>query len=236
MRNTTAIPWNELVDASEKDTEISYTFLEEPLLVSCTLHRLQKEYREDDDKRFWSMTYNHDEIVKRVTDQDRVFAESVKNYYMSKLVVAKLRGDHFTKFRTDLLQYLNDSPKALTSHFIGMVYKLPCFYEYDMKLVEIFGTDHKDISNDLRYRDREDITLTFITKTDNGQKRSRHYEYWFKDESDTRILLEVEKNNPIINLWEQTIQVGKLNINTVFEKKRRDNIEFYVAKFWNINV
>ena len=238
MRNMTAIAWDDLVDASEsKDTEVRYNFTTDPLLISCTLYRLIKESRETDSISYlnWSLNEHADKIVNKITDQDRVFAETLKSYYMSKLLMAKLRGDDFTKFKTDLMQYLHDSPNTLTSRFIGMVYKLPYFYEYDMKLVEIFGGERKDLGP-ARHRDREDITLTFIAKADNGQKRARHYEYWFKDDSGTRILLEVEKHNPVRNLWEQSIQAGKLNVNTLFEKKRRDNLEFYVARAWTINI
>lgn len=238
MRNMTAITWEELVDTSEsRDTEVRYNFTTDPLLISCTLYRLIKESRESDSISYlnWSLTDHTDEISAKITDQDRVFAESLKSYYLSKLLMAKLRGDHFTKFKTDLMQYLNDSPNTLTSRFVGMVYKLPYFYEYDMQLIEIFGGEYKDLGP-ARQHDREDITLTFIAKADNGQKRSRHYEYWFKDDSDTRILLEVEKHNPVRNLWEHIIQAGKLNVSTFLEKKRRDNLEFYVAKAWTINI
>lgn len=225
-----------LVEYSEVK-EVSYKFTADPLLISCTLYRMVQEAKDDDKFTYhnWSLHDHADKIVSKITDQDRVFAESVKNYYMSKLLMAKLRGDDFTKFKTDLMQYLNDSPNTLTSHFVGMVYKLPYFYAYDMKLVEIFDGERKDLGS-ARHRDREDITLTFIAKADNGQKRARHYEYWFKDDSGTRILLEVEKYNPVRNLWEQSIQSGKLNVNTLFEKKRRDNLEFYVAKAWTINI
>jgi hypothetical protein len=238
MRNMSAIAWNELVEASEsKDTEVLYNFTTDPLLISCTLYRLIKESRENDSISYlnWSLNEHANQIVNKITDQDRVFAESVKTYYLSKLLMAKLRGDDFTKFKTDLMQYLHASPNTLTSRFLGMVYKLPYFYEYDMQLIEIFGGENKTLGSD-RQRSKEDITLTFIAKADNGQKRARHYEYWFKDDSDTRILLEVEKHNPVRNLWEQTIQNGKLNVSTFLEKKRRDNLEFYVAKAWTINI
>lgn len=237
--NVSIKSWDELAEVStaESTPELSYKFTTDPLLISCTLYRMIQDAKAEGKFTYhnWSLNEHSDKIVSKITDQDRVFAESLKSYYMSKLLMAKLRGDDFTKFKTDLMQYLHDSPNTLTSRFIGMVYKLPYFYEYDMKLVEIFGGEHKDLSN-ARDRDRSDITLTFIAKADNGQKRARHYEYWFKDDSGTRILLEVEKHNPVRNLWEQSIQAGKLNVNTLFEKKRRDNLEFYVARAWTVNV
>ena len=231
--------WDELVTDSiaSAEPEVSYNFTVDPLLVSCTLQRLIKDSKANDkiDYLNWSLTDHVDQIASKITDQDRIFAETIASYYKSKLLMAKLRGDHFTKFKDDLLKYLTHFPNSLTSHYVGMVYKLPYFYEYDMKLIEIFGGENADLSK-TNYNDRSDIVLTFISKADNGQKRCRNYEYWFKDEHNTRILLEVEKYNPVRNLWEQTIQAGKLNVNTSFEKRRRDNLEFYHAKGWSINI
>ena len=231
--------WDELVSdaTASAEPEVSYNFTVDPLLVSCTLQRLIKDSRDNDkiDYLNWSLTEHVDKIATKITDQDRIFAESLTSYYKSKLLMAKLRGDHFTKFKDDLLKYLTHSPNSLTSRYVGMVYKLPYFYDYDMKLIEIFGGEYTDLGK-TNYKDRLDVALTFISKADNGQKKSRHYEYWFKDEHGTRILLEVEKYNPIRNLWEHTIQNGKMNITANFEKKRRDNLEFYVAKGWTIGI
>lgn len=237
--NLTAIVWDEVSDPlSSSEKEVTYNFTTDPLLVSCTLYRLIAESRTNEkiDHLNWSLTDHTDKIIAKITDQDRVFAESLVSYYKSKLIVAKLRGDHFTKFKTDLLQYLNDSPNKITSKFVGMIYKLPYFYQYDMQLIEIFGGEHTDLEKAPNHLDRRDIKLSFISKADNGQKRARHYEYWFKDENNLRFLVEVEKHNPVRKLWEYSIQNGELSINSVFEKKRRDNLEFYVAKGWSINV
>jgi len=236
--NMTKVNWDEFSITKEPTPETSYNFTTDPLLVSCTLYRLITESNSMNKLTYcnWSLTEHSDKIAAKITDQDRVFAESLRSYYKSKLIIAKLRGDNFTKFKTDLLQYLNDSPTKITSKFIGMIYKLPYFYHYDMELVEIFGSEHVDLEKAPGRLDRQDINLSFIRKADNGQKRARHYEYWFKAENNLRILVEVEKHNPVRNLWEKSIQEGDLNINAIFEKKRRDNLEFYVAKAWTINV
>ena len=237
--NMTAVVWDEVAEfPSSSEKEVTYKFTVDPVLVSCTLYRLITESRANDkiDHLNWSLTDHTDKIISKITDQDRIFAESLVSYYKSKLIMAKLRGDHFTKFKTDLLQYLTDSPTSITSKFVGMVYKLPYFYQYDMQLIEIFGGEHTDLGRLPGHLDRKDMKLSFISKADNGQKRARHYEYWFKDEKNLRILVEVEKHNPVRNLWEYSIQKGDVNINAAFEKKRRDNLEFYVAKGWSVNV
>jgi hypothetical protein len=235
--NMTTIVWDKLTTPAPEPA-VLYNFTTDPLLLSCTLHRLIKESRENDSVKYlnWSLNEYADKIASKITDQDRVFAESLKSYYNSKLLMAKLRGDHFTKFKTDLMQYLHNSPTTLLQSFVGMVYKLPYFYEYDMQLVEIFDGAKSDLEKARVKLDRQDIKLSFISKADNGQKRARHYEYWFKDENNLRFLVEVEKYNPIRLLWEKAIQEGDLSINSIFEKKRRDNLEFYVAKGWHISV
>jgi hypothetical protein len=238
--NMTTIVWDELTTPAELTPEpaVLYNFTTDPLLVSCTLYRMIQEAKANEKFTYhnWSLTEHTDKIAAKITDQDRVFAESLRSYYNSKLIMAKLRGDNFTKFKTDLLQYLNDSPTKITSKFIGMVYKLPYFYHYDMQLVEIFGGAKSDLEKAPIQIPRQDIKLSFISKADNGQKRARHYEYWFRDENNLRFLVEVEKHNPIRILWENAIQEGDLSINSIFEKKRRDNLEFYVAKGWHISV
>lgn len=231
--------WDEIVSLPADSTqEVSYNFTVDPLLVSCTLYRLIAESRAKDkiDHLNWSLTDHTDKIIAKITDQDRVFAESLVSYYKSKLIMAKLRGDHFTKFKTDLLKYLTDSPTSVTSKFVGMIYKLPYFYQYDMQLIEIFDGAKSDLEKVPNHLERQDINLSFISKADTGQKKARHYEYWFKDENNLRFLVEVEKYNPIRPLWEKAIQNGDLSINSIFEKKRRDNLEFYTAKGWHISV
>lgn len=238
--NMSITSWDELVAVphASDEPEVSYNFTVDPLLVSCTLYRLIKESRVNDkiDYLNWSLTEHADKIAAKITDQDRIFAESLGSYYKSKLIMAKLRGNHFTKFKTDLLQYLNDSPTRITSKFTGMIYKLPYFYQYDMHLVEIFSGEKVDLEKAPNQLDRREIKLSFISKADNGQKKARHYEYWFKDERGTRILLEVEKHNPVRKLWEHSIQNGDVSINSNFEKRHRDNLAFYLARGWDINV
>lgn len=237
--NMTAVVWDELVSSpADSSQEVSYNFTTDPLLVSCTLHRLITESRANDkvDYLNWSLTNHMDKIINLITDQDRVFAEVVRSYYKSKLVISKLRGDHFSEYKNALLKYLTDSPFSITERSVGMIYRLPYFYQYDMQLIEIFDGEYVDLEKAPNHLERQDIKLSFISKVDNGQKRARHYEYWFKDENNLRILVEVEKHNPVRNLWEKTIQSDELNINAVFEKKRKGNLEFYVARGWTINV
>lgn len=234
--NMTAIVWDELDTTELKEPETYHNFTEDPLLISCTLYRIIKEAPEE--KKFlyrnWSLTSHMDKIVAKVTDQDRIYAETVRSYYRSKLIVAKLRNENFTKFRTDLCKFLEEAPSKITTDFIGMVYKLPYFYAYDMRLYEIFGGEYATVDGSLHRKD--EATLEFLGKTDNGRKRYLNYEYWFRDPNDNYVLVEVAKINPILKLWEHTIKSNKITVSAKFTTKRKDNLEYYIATGWEINV
>lgn len=234
--NMTAIVWDELDNIEVKAAETYHNFIEDPLLISCTLYRIIKEAA--DEKKFmyrnWSMTDHMGKITAKITDQDRIYAETVRSYYRSKLLVAKLRNENFTKFRTDLCSYLEESPSRITSGFIGMIYKLPYFYAYDMRLNEIFGGEYATVDGSLQRKD--EVTLEFVGKTDNGRKHYLNYEYWFRDPNDNHVLVEVAKINPILKLWERTVKNDKITINAKFSKKHKDNLEYYIATGWEINV
>ena len=236
LNNLTITSWDNLNEIAFPDKETSYTFTHDPLLISCTLRRMIKEAESENKMTYrnWSLVENMKSIVAAITDQDRLFAETVRSYYRSKLLVAKLRNEHFSKFRTDLIKYLEESPTKITSEFIGMVYKLPYFYEYDMQLTEIFGSEYAEVKSSLQKKDK--VTLEFIAVANNGRKRCLSHEYWFKDSKDNRILVEVARNNPMLNLWDQVIKNGKINIGAKFEQRHKDNLGYYIANGWEINV
>lgn len=233
----TALDFGNVTDITIADSEHFINFVEDPLLISCTLYRLITELPATDqaDYRFrcWSIETDADKIVPRITDQDRIFAEVVRSYYKGKLLVAKLRGATFTRYRNDLLTYLNDSPLRVSNKFAGLLYKLPYFYEYDTKLTEVFGGEYFETDGLSVIKDTKN--LKFIAKLDTHKKRKAEYEYWFNDENDNRYVVEVAKHNPLLKLWETAIN-SNVKIRAKFEKKHKDNWSYYVATGWNINV
>ena len=234
--NMTAIVWDELDTTELKEPETYHNFTEDPLLISCTLYRMIKESAENKKYMYanWSLTEHMDKIAAKITNEDRIFAGVIKSYYRSKLLVAKLRNEHFTNYRNDLVQFLEEAPLKVSTKFIGMIYKLPYFYAYDMKITEIFGGEYASVDGSLQRRDS--VTIDFIDTVHTGRKRSTAFEYWFKDSSDNRIVVEVEKHNPVRNLWDSVVREKPITISGKFEKKRKDTLEYYVATGWSINV
>ena len=148
------------------------------------------------------------------------------------MLVEKLKGANLTEYRTDLYNYLTERPHTVTVKFIGMIYKLPYFYEYDTGLTDMFGIEYKDCSAG-HFSDTK--TLNFISKLNAHKKHKPEYEYWFSDETGVRYMVPVSKINPLLKLWESTISTEHVNVYAKFERKFRDDRSYYVATGWKID-
>lgn len=207
-------------------------FDEDPLLISCTLYRLIKE-KPNSMHRCWSIEAHAKEIAKQITSEDRAFSSTISKYYRDKLLVSRLKSIPLSEFRTDLYTYLTERPTRISEKFIGMIYKLPYFYEYDVGVTSIFGLDHTECSQGSHFTDTK--TLSFISKLDAHKKHKKEYEYWFNDDAGVRYMVPVAKNNCLLKLWENTIDTEQVNINGKFEQKYKDDRSYYVATGWKID-
>lgn len=206
------------------------------LVVSSALYRLKTTTPLDENGSneyfYMSLKSENKSIVEKITDEDYDLAEQIRKYYAEKIIFSKLRGERLTKYREDLGTFVTKSvdPVKCPEKMIGMVYKLPYFYEYDNKLRNVFETDYKTLSNN-HARGWEEKTLTFIDKLDTHRKRSTVVEYWCKDEADNRVVLEMEKHNPVMSLWEHALK-NPIEIRANYESRRKDSLEYYIARAW----
>lgn len=222
------------VSVIDELNEIERNFKSDILVLSCTLYRLVTSSDTNGRYIVWSLTDYQDILINEVTDEDTNLAEEISKYYIGKLLVKKLKTETLSKYRNDLLQYLTDRPTVVTDIFVRMIYKLPYFYHCDRKLIEIFGGPQRDL---VEYKSNKDtIPLKFISKLDTKRKTHRNYQYWFKDQQDNRVLLELEKTNPILHLWEQTINDTDIVVCGKFKRKNMDDMNYYVASGWKIDV
>lgn len=222
-----------MVETTIEPTEMEKTFNSDILVLSCALYRLTTT---SDDRKyiFWTLSGHQNDIAKEITSEDTILAEEISKYYVGKLLVKKLKTETLSKYRNDLLQYLTDRPTVVPDIFVRMIYKLPYFYHCDRKLIEIFGGTQRDL---IPYASEKDtIPLKFISELDTKRKTHRNYQYWFKDQQDNRVLLEVEKHNPVLSLWEQTINNTDIMVHGTFVRKHMDDMNYYIATGWNINV
>ena len=200
-------PFNSTKEAPEV-TEVPT--IEDPLVLSCTLFRFANPNSEDHDPsfRFFNLINHQSQILEKTTDVDRKLADDIRRHYRGKFVFLRLRGEQPTKFRKDLEKFVavDWNPSfTITEKTVGMICKLPFFYEHDMGLInDVFGSETHNIKRHVSIGDP--VTLTFIKALDENQKGKTTLSYWFKDLHDNRFSIPVEKNNSLIPTWEEFIK------------------------------
>jgi hypothetical protein len=213
---------------------------EDPLLLSCVLYRLNNE-----DPNGLNGSFAHDltgPLVKeQITDEDRIFAGTVRRHYNDKIVLTTLRGDRITPFRQDLARFLSgEFKKTGENHefpikFLGMLYKLPYFYHYDKELQPVFDGEYHSLKGDVLNYETEQQKLTFIKKIMSYRKGRNPHEYWFSDHKDDRFMLSVEARSPLADLFDHYLTSNNnIAVKGYFRAARKDTLEYYRANTWTL--
>lgn len=212
--------------------------IEDPLVLSCTLFRFANPNSENYDPtvRYLNLMNHQSQILEKTTDVDRKLADDIRRYYRGKFIFLRLRGEQHTKFRKDLEKFVTvdwDPSFTITEKTVGMICKLPFFYEHDMGLInDVFGSETHNIKKHVSSGDP--VTLTFIKALDENQKGKTTFSYWFKDANDNRFSIPVEKNNSLIPTWEEFIK-KPVTLSGHYTSRSYDSLEFYkVARGWKI--
>lgn len=98
------------------------TFHDDPLALSCASYRI---YKNEPARRF----VNIDTV--KATAEDRVHAQAIRDYYNARYTMKALRGTPLTAYQQKAAQFLSGM-YHLTTEEVGMLYKLPYFYEEDL--------------------------------------------------------------------------------------------------------
>lgn len=234
--------WSDIFDDSYPATpETTFPVHEDPIALSCVMYRLRTtdETIEDRPSYLFNLQSDSKILAKSITAEDRLLAQLIRTFYNGKLIVARLRNQALTKFREDLAALLLLTANEygiydIPEKFAGMLYKLPYFYEYDRLLIDnVFGSEYFSVDGP---RQKESASLTFIRKLDAHRKRSPRYEYWFMDEDTNRVVLYVDKSNPIEPLFEQYVR-NNIMITGRLISKRIDNLNFYTPyNYWKLEI
>lgn len=215
-----------------KDSRTSYT--EDPLVLSCARYRISDPKSDDFDMfgLYSSMKTDQAKLAEKIKDIDRVLAGIIRQYYRGKIIFAKLRGDTLSKFRKDLEKFISNDwvpGDEIPDSFIGMVTRLPYFYENDIILTtDVFESDRH--TNTRTVVSKEPVKLTYIRSIEEYQKKHPTVKYWFKDENENRFEISIEKTNSLLPTWEEFLKKSTVEINGNYVARSYDTLEFYQVK------
>ena len=223
-----------------RETDIAFQSSEDIITLSCALYRLTRmiDPKVTSIFEYYSLDDQDGKLAKHITEEDRILAESVRSHFSNKIVLSRLRGANLTRFRIDLgkllvSNFVKDGKYVYPTTYMGMAYKLPYFYNYDMELMEVFHGDYFSIKGPKTPFTANKL-VTFMKKVDSHRKSSNtpsSYEYWFSDELNDRIVLTVEKRNPLIDLLDKIIE-SPITIHATFGQVSKDTLNFYKASNW----
>lgn len=215
------------------DNEV--TLPEHPLVLSCTSYRLAQ----DPANSYAYLSVDATRLAKQVTDEDRAFAEELRRDFGQKLTYFGLMVGPLSKFKQALHYFLNTNFRTginqytVSDKYIAMAFKLPYFYEYNNGQLKFFDDLHKKVNNGPAFAG--EVEVTYLGTLIPGTRRTRgKIEYWYKDRNNNRIVVELERKNPLLTLLDH-MSDKTLTIQGAFYRRTNYSVEYYMAKNWKFS-
>ncbi len=166
------------------------------------------------------------ELFRLVTEDDIAQANVIRDYYSKKIMVLKLKNVGFSSFREDLNTFVHSDGKTFKESMLPLAYRLPEFYEYDVEFEKMSFEYNKEVK---RNDDPHVVTvkqLKFIKKLSVNNKRNKHQEYWFSDNYNNLVNMNIENSNPLLSLLDMTVHKNDIRVKSGFRKSSRDGLEY----------
>jgi hypothetical protein len=205
------------------------------LELSVTWHRLRQE---SSTKQIQFTTLLDKELYDKVSSHDVQIAAKIRDYYSKKLMVATLREQSFSQYRTDLSTFVHSDGKLFKEEMLPLVYKLPEFYFYDIEMDEVFATVDKSISVEFEKQIANVTTKTLkkLHSTVLNKKTSKRTEYWFTDSKNHVCRLTVESSNPLKHIWDHLFDTRtEFSIHGSYYVLARDDLHYYNIRNWTFD-
>lgn len=170
----------------------------DPLACSVSLHRRNQ--------KTGLVTASND-----IINSDISLAKDIRSYYSKKYLWNKLKDATIQSvYQDNALRLLSITENwQLTDREAGLFIKLPWFYAED-KVYDIFRkelhTDKKLYTKNSHTSTFEEHHLTYINKTVRWLGKIKSTSFWFKNDANQLFAFNNPNNNPLISLFEKTIQ------------------------------
>lgn len=214
-----------------------YESVEPILALSSAAHRIFR-----DNKIHYKLTDR--DLFGKVTPEDKVMADQIKDYYSKKVMMWKLKGNgQLSPFRDDMNKLIHSDGLTFKESMIGIAYWLPVFYQYDIDMDLIKMNINTNQNFEQMNKDGKPgvlkltETLTPIKRLDRKTKRSKLHEYWFKsgDSHNAGVVIHLEEKNQLQHLWDKLFNLKEpMKIEGFYSRRRRDDFEFYSITNWSV--
>lgn len=206
------------------------------LELSVAWHRLRSQRTDPRPLQF--STLLDKDLYDEVSNYDVQLAAKIRDYYSKKLMVATLREQSFSQYRTDLSTFVHSDGKVFKEEMLPLVYKLPEFYFYDIEMDEVLATVDKSIDIDFENQVPKltTKTLTKLHKSVLNKKTSKRTEYWLTDSKNHVCRLTVENSNQLKHIWDHLFDTRTdFSIQGSYYVLARDDLHFYNIRNWKFD-
>lgn len=225
-------PWLDITE-SFKRTEEAQTLTEDLLVMSVTAHRLRNEYNPNNN---WDDITNVDLIFPKIIEHDRVVASHIRDFYSKKFLILALMERPLSSYRKDLSEFIHSNGKKYVQKTIGLAYRLPEFYYYDLAFNEMSKPLQRSLDYTILKTENKINTLKPINKFQINFRRTKATEYWLTDSENRMYSLEITNDNTLKNLWEREFVNGSVSIKGTYRPRRRDDATYFSIEKWELQI
>jgi hypothetical protein len=175
-----------------------------------------------------------DTLFRKVEEPDRVRAIEIRDYFSKKIMLWSLKSIKLSKYRQDLNTFIHGNDKKVTEELLPIVFRLPEFYEYDVKF-DIFKREIKlELPTFTSPPLKQLTTLTPVTSFYKSNKRTKQFEYWLKNSNGNAHMIAIEPKNPLKPIWDKMFTNEHLRIEGTYFPKQYDELQYYQLLNWNL--
>lgn len=194
----------------DEPADLPIEYADDALTLSCVSYRLWLE-------KSWIRWSRLEEVTDKVTEADRVMAQNIRDYYVSRLTFARLCNIPLTAFQENLGAFLIDKRVLKTSEQ-GLLYCLPYFYAEDCGKDWVFentepvnfeGNDEHPFPKHITF---EGLILSPIKEVYAFRKTGDKHLFWFKDQKNHPFVFEIKTGNTLISLFRSLFKRQKITI------------------------
>lgn len=160
-------------------------------------------------------------------------AKTIRDYYKKRLFFGAMNNKFSsTRFRNDLQVCLErEDIYTVLSNEIGMIARLPDFYEQDICRDTIRKECNTGPISKHRSFYEEALTVKYLTRTQSRWGNKKEYTYWFKTKNSRAVCFHLEGDNPLIELFHDFLEPNKLmQLQGRFNARVQDDFFFYQGK------